>query len=87
MDVVTRARSYLKATHRAPRMFATTREAMMCHITSVVYILIDDFNVIDFWRRHLGTRGSAYLGTQDPVTDDWARSVIDDALKLLPDEP
>ena len=83
MDVVTRAKSYLTATHRAPRMYATTRESMMCHITSVVYVLIDDFDTIEFWKKHLGTYGNTYVGTQDPVTDDWARSVIDDALRII----
>lgn len=83
MDVVTRAKSYLEATRRAPRMFATTREAMMCHVTSVVCVLVDDFNVQGFWAKHLGTYGNTYVGILDVPEDDWAKGVIDDALKII----
>lgn len=85
MDVVDKARSYLEATRRAPRMFATTREAMMCHITSVVYILAD-LDVQEFWKKHLGTYGNTYKTIDEPVDDDWARGVIDDALKIIGDK-
>jgi hypothetical protein len=81
MDVVEKARSYLEATRRAPRMFASTREAMMCHVTSVVYVL-SDLNVQDFWKKHLGTYGNTYM-LDEPVTDDWTRILIDDALRII----
>ena len=82
MDVVEKARSYLEATKRAPRMFASTREAMMCHITSVVYV-VADLDCQQFWKKHLGTFGISYVNHDGPVDDDWARGVIDDALRII----
>lgn len=86
MDMVTRATSYLMATYRAPRMFASTREAMMCHVASVVYVLVDGFDTQEFWQRHLGACGNTYKTINDPVDDDWARGVIVDALKIIGDK-
>lgn len=83
MDVVARAISFLEATKRAPRMYATTREAMMCHITAVVYVLVDELDTIEFWKKHLGFKGNTYLNTQAPVDDDWARGVVEDALRII----
>lgn len=65
-------------------MFASNREAMMCHITSVVYVIVDGFDVQEFWKKHLGTYGSTYLTIDEPVDDEWARSVIDDAISRIP---
>lgn len=83
MDVVARAISFLEATHRAPRMYATTREAMMCHVTAVVYVLVDELDTIEFWKKHLGFKGNTYLHPQAHVQDEWARAVIDDALRII----
>ena len=83
MDVVMRAKGLLEATHRAPRMFASIREAMMCHVTAIVDVIIEGFDCQRFWERHLGTYGNTYRDISEPVNDQWARSVIDDALRII----
>ncbi len=82
--VVTRARNYLILTRGAPGLFASNREAMMCHVTTAVYILVEDFKVIEFWKKHLGTKGCEYKTLGDPMTTEWVNALIDDALSILP---
>ena len=83
MNILKRAEELLLRTRKTPRMFASTREAMMSRVTSILEMtnLILDYSY--FYEVHLGTRGAAYLTMTEPVTDEWAYNVIDDALVKL----
>lgn len=82
MDAVKKARNYLIIVKGAPGMFAQTREAMMNLVTTAVYILVDNFIVVEFWKKHLGTQGCAYKTFDEPLTNEWVTALIDDALAL-----
>jgi hypothetical protein len=86
MDAVIRARMILEHTKRAPCMVASCREALMAHVCGVTSVVSEGFNTYEFYGKHIKVRGSAYVDMLDPVDDDWARGVIDDALTHFPKE-
>jgi hypothetical protein len=83
MNVIEKAKELLDITRQAPRMFATSREAMMSRVSTILEMANINFAIQDFYKLHLGTNGCAYATWSEDVTDEWALIVIDDALKIL----
>jgi hypothetical protein len=83
MDAIEKAEELLLRTRKTPKMFAATREAMMSRVTSILEMSDIMMDYSYFYEVHLGTQGAAYATITEPVTDDWAHTVIDDALIKL----
>lgn len=83
--VIERALKVLNAMHRGPQMFASCKEALLCEISAMLYLVLGDekFNTIEWFKKHLNTRGCAWVGLSDPVEDEWARKVICDAIEQI----
>jgi hypothetical protein len=77
------ARRLLQETSATPRMFATTREALVMRVATVLEVCLDRFDVRAFYAKHLEPHGSLYLGIDKPLVDDWGRGVITDGLEML----
>lgn len=84
MEAVERARKLLEETRRAPRMFASTKEALLSRCSTVLEMLGIEGAGQAFYLRHLYSRASVVCGLEDPVDDEWAEAVILDALSQLP---
>jgi hypothetical protein len=80
---ISKAREVLDVTRKTPRMFASSRESMLNRVATVMEMIEVDFVPTDFYVKHLGAQGSSYKSWDDPVDDDWARVVIDDALGMI----
>jgi hypothetical protein len=84
-NLVSRARELLAHTRATPRMWASTKESYLNRVQAIVQMAVPskDFNLRDFFARHVGTRGPVYIGTADPVDDAWAHQVVDEALTII----
>lgn len=83
MTIKDKAEALLLGTRKAPRMYAASRESMMNRVATILEMASIEFIVIDFYAKHLGTKGNAYATFSEEFQDDWAHQVIDDALLLL----
>ena len=83
MGVVTRAREVLSKTSSAPRMYASTKEAFLCHVCGIVCVVDEQFDVSVFYEKHLTRYGSMFTDLTDQVDDNWAREVCEDALSII----
>jgi len=82
-SIRSRAKEYLEQIGQAPKMYATTCEAFLCSVTSIVWV-ITDFDQEAFWFRHLPASRRYWPDVlQKDFTDEWARNVVDDALQLI----
>ncbi len=75
--------SILIDTGACPKMYATSRESFMNRVSTCLEIADLNFSSSKFWEKHLGVIGSSYVNPNEPMTDEWARFVIDDALEIL----
>lgn len=69
-----------------PRMYAHYREAFLMRVTTILEIAGVPFppgTTGEFYAKHSGREGSKLLGLGKTVTDEWAKSVVDDAIKML----
>lgn len=78
-----RAGRILAETAATPRMFATSREALVMRVATVLEVCLETFDVRAFYAKHLEPHGSLYLGLDKPLTDEWGRAVIADGLEML----
>lgn len=83
MSAKEKAEELLLVTKKCPGMFASNRESMMNRVATILEMASVKFVVIDFYKKHLGTYGCAYLTWYEKVEDEWGHQVIDDALQLL----
>lgn len=83
MTIKEKAESLLSITRKAPKMFSGSRESIMNRVVTILEMVEIDFDVIEFYKKHLGINGCAYATWSEDFTDDWAHYVIDDALELL----
>ncbi len=81
--IVTRAKNYLIMVKGAPGAFVSNRDGMIAMVSSILYLLIQGFNVQSFYKKHLGTRGCEYKTLNDPMTQEWVDSLVDDAISRL----
>jgi len=83
----TRAFNLLLIVRRAPRMYASTREALLAYVAGVCEVAGDSFDARAFYAKHGGMRGSVMAGLAEPLDDEWARQVIAEAITELDVEP
>lgn len=87
-----KAKYLLNKLREAPKMCASNKEAF-CAIVLTALSMEDIF--IDmpgpgtaggsFYAKHIGHQGNAIVGCNDPFDDEWAHSVIDDAIIFIKD--
>lgn len=82
-SLIVKAKEILALTRKTPGMFAYHRESFLNRIATVLEILEIDFEITDFYAKHLGTHGSIYLTLSDTFDDNWAHAVIDDAFQMI----
>jgi len=75
----------LTDTAKAPRMYATSVEALLMRVSTLLEVSGVQFSVVEFYCKHGGAEGSTYLLEKpaDMSFDDWARQVIDEAIKMI----
>jgi hypothetical protein len=82
-NLISKGKEILTITRRTPRMFAYHRESFINRVATVLEMLDVTFEVTEFYGKHLGTYGAAYLTVSDTFDDEWAHTVIDDALSMI----
>ncbi len=65
----------------------TIREAFIAYVVGILSMMGHISHAQPFYRKHLGSSGSVYLGLAEPVTMPWAQAVTDDALRILRGSP
>lgn len=83
----TRAFNLLLVVRRTPRMFASTREALLAYVAGVCEVAGDSFDARAFYAKHGGMRGSVMAGLAEPLDDEWAQQVLAAAINEFDVEP
>lgn len=83
MSVKEKAEQLLIGIRAAPGMHAQSRAELLGQISVILQMTEITFGVIDFHKKHLGTKGCAYATWSETFDDDWAHKAIDDALSIL----
>jgi len=78
-----RASVLLKAIAKTPRMYASCQEAFISHVCGILIMYRIDYPVNKFYEWHLQTNGPMWINLLEPVDDEWAKLVIDNALESL----
>jgi len=81
-----KARELLFLTGRYAGMYASTTEAYLSRVTAILEMAGCTFSSVDFYTSHLKTEGNKYVSHLEPVTKEWAKQVVDDAISLLDKE-
>jgi hypothetical protein len=74
----------LLSLHKAPRMYASTREALLMRVSTILEMVDDNYDARDLYEKHGSPTGNVYGDMDKQYEDEWARCVIDKALTLLP---
>lgn len=84
-DILDRARSLIANYRARPAMFASTKEAYLCIICTIMEMAEVDFDVQPFYSTHLKAKGSVWTDIHESMHDqtEWAHKVCDDALARL----
>lgn len=85
-----KAKDYLEQLRKTPRMFASNKESFCAQVLTALIMDDVEFNMTgpgssggNFYAKHIGHQGSAIIGCNDPFDDEWAHSVVDDALSFI----
>lgn len=78
----------LKSASDAPKMFAYTKEGFVTHVCTVMEMWDDEFDVADFYFRHLSEEGAdgvrvRYETVTSNFEDEWAQKVVADAMRNM----
>jgi len=75
----------LTDTAKTPQMYAYSVEVMLMRVSTLLEVSGVNFSVVEFYCKHGGRDGNSYLMEKpaDMPFDDWARQVIDDAIKMI----
>jgi hypothetical protein len=83
-----RARSILVGLMTAPRMYAESRGALLMRVATVCELVVPGFEPRAFYEKHVARAteapGDMRARLVEDFADDWARSVVREALGLLP---
>lgn len=78
-----KAKMFLLELKIAPRMFATSKEALIMRVTTILEMTLDDFDAHAFYNKHLEKKGTTYINLNDLFDKNWADAIIDDAITYL----
>jgi hypothetical protein len=84
-SLISKGKQVLSITRKAPGMFAGSKESYVNRVATVLEMLSVNFNVHDFYAKHLGTYGNTYKDADNHVDEQWGHSVVDDALQMIND--
>jgi hypothetical protein len=84
-DILDRARFLIAGYRARPAMYASTKEAYLCIICTIMEMTEVDFKMQSFYNAHLQSNGSIWKDIHDPMHDksEWAHKVCDDAIARL----
>lgn len=66
-----------------PNMFATTKEAFIIRVTTILEMSLSSFDIIMFYKKHIKYNGNSFIDLNEEVTSLWAENVVSQALELL----
>ena len=81
-DIYNKAIELVEKYKKAPRMYATDREAWMSMMFTILDV-VDVRGIRVIQQKHYPIYGNTYLNLDKPLEDDWARTVADDVIILL----
>jgi len=73
----------LSNTQKYPQMYASTKEAYITRVATILEMSDENFSAQNFYEAHLKTLGSNYLDLNEEVNELWAQEVVNDALNKL----
>lgn len=83
LSIKDRAKVLLLKTRQAPTMFAITKDSLMSRVFTILDMVEVNYDVVDFYKLHLKTMGSAYATASEVVNVEWAHQLIDHALEMI----
>lgn len=81
--MLSRANLLLFQLKQTPQMFAACKESFIMRVSTILEMVLEDFNPQNFYLKHLDSVGNNYINIHDEVTKDWSDTVIDEAILLL----
>lgn len=80
-----RAKHILSHIRRAPSMMASTKEAYMCIVCTILAMADIILQPEEFFLVYIKTKGSVYVDIHEEMrgNDEWAHKVCDDALARI----
>lgn len=82
-DLKTLAVDLLSATKKYPTMYATSKEAYIMRISTILEMADENFCASKFYEDHLKIYGSIYTDLHDNLDEGWALKIADDAICIL----
>lgn len=80
----------LQLTAKYPQMYVGNEEALITRVTTLMEVVAVGYYFGDFYRRHFPNKKGANVVFERPDGigfDDWARSVIADAIEMVKGTP
>ena len=81
--IISKALVLLEIARANPKKHASTKETFIVRIATILEMVALDFNVSNFYSKHLDMHGLMYMDLFSEVDDDWAYQVIDDAIEEI----
>lgn len=78
-----KAKDFLDMIRATPQMYASNKEAYVAQVVTALIMEDVTLAIGEFYGKHLCQYGSLLLTADDPVDDEWAHGVVDEALKLF----
>jgi hypothetical protein len=75
----------LLSTAKTPQMYAHSVEAMLMRVSTLLEVSGVQFSVVEFYCKHGGRQGNAYLleKPENLSFDAWTQIMVDDAIEML----
>ena len=78
--IMSKALVLLESARANPRKHASTKETFIVKIATILEMVVAEFDVSNFYAKHLNMQGLMYMDLFSEVDDEWAYQVIDDAI-------
>jgi hypothetical protein len=78
-----KAISLLNETKKYPNMFASTKEAFIMRVATILEMVLPKFNILEFYKKHIIFYNNIFLDLNEEFSVSWAENVIFNALEML----
>ena len=73
----------LQNTKNHPKMYGSNKEALIMRVSTILEMIEENFNIQNFYNKHLKVLGNSYVDLNEEVNDLWVEQMINDALFLI----
>lgn len=73
----------MNETKKYPNMFASTKEAFIMRVATILEMVLPKFNILEFYKKHIVFYNNIFLDLNEEFSVSWAENVIFNALEML----